>query len=300
MRKIADANAAEKDSLLAAFLNDSKCGQAFASGAVRFRLHGLAAFSANPALAKSARDLFERFYKPQFDAGAGYSAPGVKLAKGQLDRPAFVSAFARHNDLGVCPYCDGTLTPSRAEVDHFYPKSEYPFLALLPENLVPACKGCNSIQVKGVQVPLEVGATNETADWFHPYHRTADGDFRVEFLPPRMNDEPRQLRLTAIDPNHQARVKNLNGLLSLTEYWGNRLRHRMQAKIAALRTRRRNQKGRLDETGLREQLQDWAKEAAAGRRHLEFSILEEAWCRAAGDGDAQFLEELLAVNNEPC
>jgi hypothetical protein len=54
----------------------------------------------------------------------------------------------------VCPYCQqsAALTVYRDEdgksfrptLDHFYPKGEYPFLALSLYNLVPSCYTCNS------------------------------------------------------------------------------------------------------------------------------------------------------------
>ncbi|OTW93892.1 hypothetical protein BK702_03770 [Bacillus thuringiensis serovar cameroun] len=52
----------------------------------------------------------------------------------------------------VCPYCNrqyiSTLHTksgkTRADLDHFSPKSKYPYLALSFYNLIPSCKVCNS------------------------------------------------------------------------------------------------------------------------------------------------------------
>ena len=56
--------------------------------------------------------------------------------------------------INVCPYCNRqyttTLRPTdykggtRPTLDHFYLKSEYPYLALSFYNLVPSCYSCNS------------------------------------------------------------------------------------------------------------------------------------------------------------
>lgn len=53
-------------------------------------------------------------------------------------------------DLDVCPYCNrnyifaldekGKIKP---EIDHFYPKTIYPFLAASFYNLIPSCQTCN-------------------------------------------------------------------------------------------------------------------------------------------------------------
>lgn len=299
MRTLADAPGVEKAALLAAFLNDTQSAAAFGADDAGYRFHGLSACISNTGLVETLTKLFGWFYDPHFDSGAGYSAPGVAAPHGPLDRPAFVAAFLLHNDLGVCPYCDGALFHKRAKVDHFYPRSEYPFLAVVPENLVPACTDCNSVQVKGAKSPLAPGTLNEAAEWFHPYHRTADGQFRIEFLPPRANDQPRQLRLVSDDASTQRRLDNLDGLLGIADFWADRLKHRMKSHVNALRRRRRKKGGALTDIELRDQCNEWAQDAHDGRRHSEFAILEEAVCRAAAAGDPQFLGELAVVNCEP-
>lgn len=59
----------------------------------------------------------------------------------------------KSSDISICPYCyrsyigvieeeDGkrAITP---DLDHFYPKSKYPFLAVTLSNLIPSCLFCN-------------------------------------------------------------------------------------------------------------------------------------------------------------
>lgn len=71
----------------------------------------------------------------------------------------------------ICPYCQQsaavTLSSTksgksfRPTLDHFYPKSEYPYLGLSLYNLVPSCQTCNS-SLKG--------QTNfAQTDHLHPY-----------------------------------------------------------------------------------------------------------------------------------
>ena len=49
----------------------------------------------------------------------------------------------------VCPYCNRqyifTLSKGKArpQLDHYYPKSKYPYLALSLYNLIPSCSTCN-------------------------------------------------------------------------------------------------------------------------------------------------------------
>lgn len=58
-------------------------------------------------------------------------------------------------ELKVCPYCNITYTYSRgntttAQLDHFFPKSEYPIFALCFYNLIPSCPACNKLKYDDV------------------------------------------------------------------------------------------------------------------------------------------------------
>ena len=66
---------------------------------------------------------------------------------------------------GICPLC-GQRTAST--LDHYLPKTQYPALAVVPINLVPACKDCN--KAKGVSFPL-----SENGQTLHPYFDDLDG-----------------------------------------------------------------------------------------------------------------------------
>lgn len=87
-------------------------------------------------LEKKANDIlkgvFENFYETKWDKIDEYN------------RYDFVE---KHN-MKTCPYCnrgyifivDGNLRP---EIDHFFPKSKYPYLAMSFYNLIPSCSQCN-------------------------------------------------------------------------------------------------------------------------------------------------------------
>lgn len=59
--------------------------------------------------------------------------------------------FVKELGLKTCPYCNRNYTfivdeksgRLRPELDHFYPKSLYPFLAMSFYNLIPSCSICN-------------------------------------------------------------------------------------------------------------------------------------------------------------
>ena len=84
--------------------------------------------------------------------------------------------FAIKLDIPTCPYCNRTYTKTvitqkgekiiRPEFDHWFPKSEYPLLALSFYNLIPSCHICNS-NVKGkTEFKLDTH--------FHPYNSASN------------------------------------------------------------------------------------------------------------------------------
>lgn len=64
-----------------------------------------------------------------------------------------------------CPFCGGIGTPKN--VDHFLPKAHFPQYAILPQNLVPACRDCN-MESKGHEF-----ATSAEEQIIHPYFDAA-------------------------------------------------------------------------------------------------------------------------------
>ncbi len=78
-------------------------------------------------------------------------------------------------DIKVCPYCNrnfiDTYVPERsgklksnAQLDHFYPKEQYPYLALSLYNLIPCCAVCNH------------GKSNYNQELIYPY-KESFGDY---------------------------------------------------------------------------------------------------------------------------
>lgn len=79
-----------------------------------------------------------------------------------LDDQAKYNAYTlcENLNINVCPYCDEEYldilksdekkTLRTLEIDHFYPKSEYPALAMCFYNLVPSGQNCNGIKRKEI------------------------------------------------------------------------------------------------------------------------------------------------------
>jgi hypothetical protein len=91
--------------------------------------------------------------------------------------------LAEKLDIPTCVYCNRIYTKTvisnsgkkitRPTFDHWFPKSDYPLLALSFYNLIPSCSVCNS-GVKG-------STLFSIATHFHPYYKNPNEDFIYSF-----------------------------------------------------------------------------------------------------------------------
>jgi len=75
--------------------------------------------------------------------------------------------FIKSIDRDTCPYCNRNyiyyISKSKEikpQIDHFFPKSKYPFLAMSFYNLIPSCQTCNGFGAKEEKDPLIEGLIN--------------------------------------------------------------------------------------------------------------------------------------------
>ncbi len=82
-----------------------------------------------------------------------------KYEKSFFNRDIFHRNFKRENNIEICPYCDidTTISVSNNEVEHFLPKSKFPFLSMNAYNLIPSCHACNKKpEGKGTDVYMPI------------------------------------------------------------------------------------------------------------------------------------------------
>lgn len=104
-------------------------------------------------------------------------------------------------NIDTCVYCNRNYTldvknlkSARAQLDHWFPKTEFPLLSLSFYNLIPSCGTCNHIKGNGDQIIKSKFLNNETAtkieiqEWWnssaiaklnHPYFH--ENKFRFSF-----------------------------------------------------------------------------------------------------------------------
>jgi bacterioferritin (cytochrome b1) len=100
--------------------------------------------------------------------------------------------FVEDLELQTCPYCNRAFIQSvkrngivRPQIDHFYPKSLYPYLGLSFYNLIPSCSVCNGTTVKGEQDSYKDGLVSpyevKYNDFKFGFKSTGAESFEVKF-----------------------------------------------------------------------------------------------------------------------
>lgn len=99
------------------------------------------------------------FYEKLFDSLSLWKI----LDSTGFDRKQFHKNFLTDNQLSVCPYCDiDTITGlGNKQIEHFWPRSEFPFLSMNPNNLISSCHSCN--------MPEEGKGTKFSNNIYTPY-----------------------------------------------------------------------------------------------------------------------------------
>ncbi len=89
-----------------------------------------------------------------------------------------------NNEITLCPICGiGELKKHtddiRDQYDHYLPKALYPFSSINFKNLVPICRECNSLDVKGETDIIRVSTNNKLFFVYDVNHKGINVEFRI-------------------------------------------------------------------------------------------------------------------------
>ena len=101
----------------------------------------------------------EFFYESFFNKDKIWNLIDSSKYNEGYSRSKFHENFKRENNIYVCPYCDidTIINNTNKEVEHFLPKSKYPFLAMNAYNLISSCIACNKAgEGKGTDVYIPI------------------------------------------------------------------------------------------------------------------------------------------------
>jgi len=130
-----------KDEIINVFLSDYAFSESLSNSEFQFREVGNQEVS---KLAKWCTNFFT-----QFTSGIDRC-----ITKNEFINKGVWKQKYKFNNLivKVCPFCDCYYHKGTISIEHFLPKSIYPFLSVHPTNLIPCCEDCNG--AKGDIDPL--------------------------------------------------------------------------------------------------------------------------------------------------
>lgn len=150
------------------------------------------------------------------------------LYEGELDK----EWVSRRKHLNFCPYCgdapvfvvehvgaDGNNVVSKAVLDHYLPKSEFPYFAVNIYNLFPCCGRCNTADVKGNKMPIETDI-NGTNHWLimHP-HYFEENRLTFAYIPPTSQYPDDDIELMCADAYLEKGYKRILGIEALYKHY---------------------------------------------------------------------------------
>lgn len=144
---------------------------------------------------------FEKFKKEKFnmlkDNQLSVSIPGFPKAKKFYEavvdsmrydevQKAEIRSYMKELGLNTCVYCNASYavaTDDRKatfQVDHWLPKSEYPFLCISFFNLYPACMHCN--QIKSKKTTCNFCLYTDNSDLLDPFKFSIDDKSIIKYM----------------------------------------------------------------------------------------------------------------------
>lgn len=196
------------------------------------------------------RDFFMYFYNVTFGRAEGPALNGhvCRATRGELSEDYYqTNPVLKH----VCPVClhHSSNAKKEMQLDHYFPKSRYPVLAVHPWNLMYICANCNMVY-KGRKDPF-LPKTKTLNTVFRPYRDTVREHTALDFQW-NPDGEERQVKLRPAPgcASEKNKVDAFNALFQLEEQWSSDL-------LLLLEVLRRHyaEKG-LDEAGLRQALRE--------------------------------------------
>ncbi|MCR8633200.1 hypothetical protein [Paenibacillus radicis (ex Xue et al. 2023)] len=212
-----------------------------------------------PKLKTALNQFIVPFYSQIFNK-IGFDQIGT-FSKHPFERSYFFEGYLQSNDnIKLCPACLCEIDLSKnliADLDHYFPKHEYPALAILPDNLIPVCLSCNE-RVKLQQDPLDISANPGAIQRaFIPYKHEAIDELDIGIVFGTRDKFIVQLTTSSTEDVANARVNNLNRIYDLSGRWPGRLENMYDALLSDL----------AEDNPDWDNLDEWLKQKLSGKCH---------------------------------
>ena len=112
----------------------------------------------------------------------------VKIMKYNYVQKEIIRPYMNKMGIKTCVYCNAAYAVATKDkkatfqVDHFYPKSEYPFLCVSFFNLQPSCMHCNQIKAKKTNYQYSMYTDNDTEAELNPFKFSLDDEGIIKYM----------------------------------------------------------------------------------------------------------------------
>ena len=150
------------------------------------------------------------------------------LYEGELDK----EWVSKSKHLNFCPYCgdapvfvtkhvgvDGNDVVTKAVLDHYLPKSVFPYFAVNIYNLFPCCGRCNTDDVKGDKMPIEKDANGVSHRLIIHPHDFDENRLMFAYIPPTPQQPDDDIVLKCADAYLEKGYKNILGIEALYKHY---------------------------------------------------------------------------------
>ncbi|PET48521.1 hypothetical protein COJ38_01975 [Bacillus cereus] len=158
-----------------------------------------------------------------------FNKSGFKILEGlshsPFSRKEFLKGYKLTNtqSIKVCSICCGEVewidNINSTELDHYFPKSLYPALAINANNLVPMCNTCNS-KAKLGENPLNSNCKGDVKNTFIPYLHNGIDEINTSFTFGTRNLF--EVQIVPKDPSAvsiEHKIENFDRIYQLSDRW---------------------------------------------------------------------------------
>lgn len=138
--------------------------------------------------------------------------------------------FIKSINIDTCPYCNRNYIyflskdkKIKPQIDHFYPKSKYPFFAVSFYNLIPSCQTCNGFGAKEEKDPIE-------EDLVNPYDLKST-DFKLSYTINSINALNPLLNKNSVTIKFIKKLKGHIDVFKLEEFYQQHSDHALELII---------------------------------------------------------------------
>lgn len=169
-----------------------------------------------PELLRTAAMLTSYLYDEIFVA-SGFQEDGAIFQYKELKEQ-----LCDANNRFFCPAClhNEDNLGKTGQIDHFFPKMQYPALTFHPKNLALICVQCNGNNGKGAKNPM--AGTNLT-ELYLPYVRGAEREMKIVVQADKESGHEVKLQPDNADSKTKKRIDNDDRIFSLVSRWNDRV-----------------------------------------------------------------------------